>query len=495
MLMKRQLIPLLCMALLALSCTGKQETFTNPLLAGDYPDPSVMRDGDDYYMTHSSFEYQPGLTVLHSRDLIHWEPISYALHTYLGSVWAPDLCKVGDKYYIYFTVNPQRNFVVWADSPYGPWSDPIDLHVGQIDPGHLVDDEGQRWLFLSGGHRARLSDDGLSLVPGSLEKVYPGWPLPDDWIAEGMCLEGPKMKKIGRYYYYVSAEGGTAGPPTSHAVVVARSESVDGPWENSPYNPLVHTYDPADRWWSRGHGTLIDTPDGRWYVIYHSYENGFYSLGRQTLLEPVRLDDDGWFKPVKGLDVAAPMVLPLPPAPLPSAHDRLSEFRIGLEWRFFKEFNPSRATVENGVLTLQAEGSSPADAHPLLFIAGDHSYEVEVEAELSGEVTAGLVLMYDEDHFVGTAFNPHQRLSYRHAKRHRRAESDTDHLWLRLRNDGHLITYYYSEDGQNWHREPFGHDVSGYHHNTFHGFMSILPGVFAAGEGQAVFSKLTYRTL
>ena len=192
---------------------SQAQTYTNPILGGDYPDPTIMREGSDYYMTHSAFDYQPGLTVWHSRDLVNWEPISYALKTYLGSVWAPDICKYQDKYYIYFTVarNPRSNYVVWANSPYGPWSDPIDLHVGNIDPCHVVGEDGSRWLFMSGGKRVRLSDDGLSIVRGTEEVVYKGWPIPADWITEGFALEGPKLRRIGKYYYYMNAEGGTWG--------------------------------------------------------------------------------------------------------------------------------------------------------------------------------------------------------------------------------------------------------------------------------------------
>ena len=130
--------------------------YLNPILQGDYADPSIMRDGSDYYMTHSSFDYMPGLTVLHSKDQVNWEPVSFVLKEYLGSVWAPDILKHGDKYYIYFTVAgaPKGgNYVVWADSPYGPWSEPINLNVKHIDPGHAVGEDGTRWLFLSGGHR------------------------------------------------------------------------------------------------------------------------------------------------------------------------------------------------------------------------------------------------------------------------------------------------------------------------------------------------------
>ena len=141
-----------------MSIPGGAQTFTNPILGGDYPDPTIMREGEDYYMTHSAFDYQPGLTVFHSRDLIHWQTISYALKTYLGSVWAPDICKYKDLYYIYFTVatQPRSNYVVWARSPKGPWSDPINLHVRNIDPCHVVGEDGSRWLFMSAGKRVRL---------------------------------------------------------------------------------------------------------------------------------------------------------------------------------------------------------------------------------------------------------------------------------------------------------------------------------------------------
>ena len=99
---------------------SQAEVYHNPILGGDYPDPTIMREGDDYYMTHSAFDYQPGLTVFHSRDLVHWKPISHALNTYLGSVWAPDITKYKDKYYIYFTVafpKGRKNYVTYSTSP------------------------------------------------------------------------------------------------------------------------------------------------------------------------------------------------------------------------------------------------------------------------------------------------------------------------------------------------------------------------------------------
>ena len=161
---------------------AEKSYYMNPILGGDYPDPTIVRDGNDYYMTHSAFNYLPGLTIFHSKDLVRWEPISVALVRYLGSVWAPDICKYKDKYYIYFTVSQGKddfsNHVVYADSPEGPWSEPVNLNIDRwIDPCHVVDEStGQRWLFLSGGHRVKLSENGLS-ANGKLEKVYDGWEI------------------------------------------------------------------------------------------------------------------------------------------------------------------------------------------------------------------------------------------------------------------------------------------------------------------------------
>ena len=127
-------------------------TFLNPVLAGDRPDPSVLKDGDDYYLTLSSFTAYPGLPVWHSRDLINWQPIGHAITKNVGSIWAPDLVKHQGRYYIYFparvggTESPRRsNFVVWADDIRGPWSEPIDIGLpGHIDPGHAVGEDGKR---------------------------------------------------------------------------------------------------------------------------------------------------------------------------------------------------------------------------------------------------------------------------------------------------------------------------------------------------------------
>jgi beta-xylosidase len=173
--------------------------YTNPILAGDYPDPSILRVGNVYYMTHSSFTYTPGLLIWRSQDLVNWIPVTHALKKYVGNVYAPDfICHQG-RFYIYFPAGP-TNWVVTASSPEGPWSDPVDLKVPHIDPGHVVDREGNRWLFLSQGKMVSLSPDGLS-VSGLLQDGYEGWPIPPDWNIGNYALESPKLLFHNNFYF------------------------------------------------------------------------------------------------------------------------------------------------------------------------------------------------------------------------------------------------------------------------------------------------------
>ncbi|MGN6504011.1 MAG: family 43 glycosylhydrolase, partial [Tepidisphaeraceae bacterium] len=351
-------------------------TFTNPILAGDYADPSIIRVGDVYYMTHSSFPYGPGLLLWQSKNLVDWQPIVRALRIYDGDVWAPELVHHNRRFYIYYPTGG-KNHVIWADSIEGPWSDPIDLHVGHIDPGHVVASDGTRYLHLSGGHLVQLTDDGLATV-GEVKKVYDGWPVPAEWRIEGNCLESPKLIFRDGYYHLISAQGGTAGPSTSHMIVHARSRQIDGPWENSPLNPILRTKRREDHWWSRGHGTLIDTPAGDAYIVYHAYERGYQTLGRQVLLQPVTWTQDGWLR-VEG-DPSRPIAAP-PGERLPHGLTRSDDFAtpaLGLQWQFWAGTGQGRVQIEQGTLRMTGAGESPADCSPMVCMAADHAYEVEV---------------------------------------------------------------------------------------------------------------------
>lgn len=147
------LIALTALAVLFAACSpapvsqleGEASAGTGPavILTGDFPDPTVVRDGSTYYMTHSSFDRVPGLLIWRSSDLYSWEPLTHALRRHVGTVWAPDLIKHGDLFYLYFPAGG-TNWVTTAATPEGPWSEPIDLDVGGIDPGHVAGADGRR---------------------------------------------------------------------------------------------------------------------------------------------------------------------------------------------------------------------------------------------------------------------------------------------------------------------------------------------------------------
>lgn len=486
-------------------------TFLNPIMAGDHPDPTILKDGDDYYMTFSTFEAYPGLVLWHSRDLINWQPLSAALTRNIGSVWAPELTRHNGRYFLYIptkkTSAPESrttSWVIWADHIDGPWSDPIDLNLpDHIDPGHAVGEDGSRWLFLSGGDRIRLSDDGLSTV-GKVEHVYDPWRYPDqwpnDWDVESFSPEGPKITRHGDYFYLITAVGGTAGPPTGHMVIAARSRSIHGPWQHHPRNPLVRTLTADEKWWSRGHATLVEGPKGDWWGVYHGYENGFWTLGRQALLAPVTWAKDGWFD-FGGGDLSAPIKAPsvLSKGPHGQAlSDDFSTDRFGRQWHFF---NPapdegSRLKRAGGVLHLTARGDAPGTTSPLLCIVGDQAYEFECKIEIDEGTTAGLLLFYDHKLYCGLGFDPSKFVTHQYGiERGRPAHDYARSLYMRVRNNRHIVSLYTSSDGANWQRFNRGMEVSGYHHNVRGGFHMLKPGLYAAGAGEARFSGFTYRAL
>lgn len=483
-------------------------SFLNPVFSGDRPDPTILKDGDDYWMTFSSFDSYPGIVVWHSRDLVNWAPVGPALTTPVGSVWACDIAKHGSRYFIYFPARtPERrsNYVVHAKSMRGPWSEPIDLNLPRhIDPGHIVGEDGKRYLFLSGGDRVRLRDDGLA-TDGAIEHVYDPWRYPDDWVVESFSPEGPKVLRHGEYFYMVTAVGGTAGPPTGHMVIAARSKSIHGPWENCPHNPLVRTTDVREKWWSRGHATLFEGPDQNWWSVYHGYENGYWTLGRQTLLDRIEWTDDGWFRYLGGdLSRSQPKPRKNSVGDKPQPHhialsDDFSADKFGVQWAFY---NPganekSRVSYEGGALTMLGKGDSPANCSPITCIVGDQAYRCEVEIEVEGEATGGVLFYYNKRMYCGLGFNEKQLVRHRTAIDAPRGKPAGvgRRMFIRFENNQHIVTFHTSPDGVKWTKFDTQMEVSGYHHNVAYDFLSLRPGLYAAGNGKVKFRNFRYQAI
>lgn len=467
--------------------------YLNPIFAGEYPDPSILRDGSDYYMTHTSLNNYPGLLIWHSTDLVNWKPVAHALNKNIGEIWAPELTKYKGKYYIYFPArNSRSTMVVTADQITGPWSDPVELKVSFIDPGHIVGSDGKRYLYFSDGNIVQLSDDGLSTV-GKVRSVYEGWKYPATWLTECFCLESPKLFRRGKYFYLMSAQGGTAGPPTSHMAVVARSKSVFGPWENSPYNPVVHTYDYSEKWWSKGHATLVDSQNGEWWIVYHAFLNNFRTLGRMTLLEPVEWTPDGWFRIKPGSDPSKPIRMPEVKR---IANEPLSESVIGFsvfDWHAYEKFDFARYEMTTESLTIQAKGISPSDSDPFQFTPGHQAYSTVIKIDTKAGATAGFMLWYSPVFYRGLSITA-DSISYMSEKRISAvaAINPGSAVYLKIINDHQTLALYYSFDGTHWTNVWESADISPYTGNLLGNFRTLKIAVCAYGNGSVRFSGFDY---
>lgn len=469
------------------------QTYRNPIMGGDHPDASPIRVGNSFYLTHSSFDYAPGLLIWHSSDLVNWRPVAAALRRYYGSVWAPYLCEYDQRFYIYFPCN-NRLFVVHADHPESQWSEPVDLGISAIDPAHIAEN-GRRFLYMNGGQMAELTPDGLH-VKTAPHAVFQPWPIPATTRIECTCLEAPKLLEHNGMFYLTVAEGGTGGPATSHSVISARSRHAEGPWEFSPYNPIVHTQSRTDRWLSVGHGRLVDTPEAKWYMTVHSYENGYRTLGRQLLLLPVEWTDDGWFR-VKP-EIAADSEIPMPvmgsrQEAFLDPSDPFSAPELGLQWGFWRDYDSKRFQTGNGLLRLSASGKSLQDTSVLTTPVGGHSYTIEADVEIEPECEAGLLLFYNPDHAVGITLSP-EGIKVRLANGFIPNEHDKviTRATLRIVNDDQEVDFYFRLPGQPWQRREESAEISGMHHNVLGGFLDVRPALCAWGSGNALFRNFQY---
>lgn len=461
-------------------------TTAKPLLIGNWADPTILKDGDDYFLTHSSFEFQPGLLVWHSTDLRSWKPISRAVVNQAGSIWAPDIIKHESRYYIYYPAAGE-NWVVTADSPYGPWSEARAIGANRIDPGHVIGPDGRRYIHLSGGRMVEMSDDGLR-AETEPRQIYEGWPIPEDWAIECFCLESPKVLFRDGWYHLTSAQGGTVGPSTSHMVVSARSRTPVGPWENSPYNPIIRTWSRSEPWWSKGHGTVVEGPEEQWYCVLHGIMNGFRTLGRPTLIEPIEWTEDRWYRVREGWPAGwdRPVKAEMPMS------DRFESSDLGIQWQFHRHYDPERFAAGGGELRLDGFGESAGESRPLAMMPMHRAYELEAELELDGGATAGLMLFASPDDHIGLGLGADGVLrrvqkGYRRYRNTDEPELGRRVVRLRIVNDKQDVRFYYQDGDSAWRILQPSMEVScgG----------ALRAAMFAHGRGAARFRDFRYTAL
>ncbi len=293
-------------------------TYLNPILAGYYPDPSVCRVGDDFYLLNSTFAFFPGIPVFHSRDLVNWRQIGSVIDRptqlkYDGlpitqGIYAPALSYRAGVFYVTCTmVQAGGNFLMTATNPAGPWSDPVWLDFEGIDPSLFFDDDGRAWMINNGppegpplyqGHRAiwiQEFDAAAKKLVRPRKVIVNGGVKPAD---KPIWIEGPHIFKKDGWYYLCCAEGGTS---LQHSQVILRSKSVAGPflpWEKNPIltqRDLDGTVPHAVT--CTGHAQLVVGPDGNWWATFlacRPFAGEYWLTGRETFLLPVKWTDDGW---------------------------------------------------------------------------------------------------------------------------------------------------------------------------------------------------------
>ncbi len=280
-----------------------EELYHNPIRRGMHPDPSIVRVGEDYYMVNSTFVFFPCIPVSHSRDLIHWQVIGYAITNSQWArlkgleggrgYWAPDISYYEGRFYITATYRlnegglPQRlQMVTSAERPEGPYCEPVFLEEEGIDPSIFTDLDGRRYMLLNRGARIfEISRDGKKIL--SEPKLL--------WYGQNKkASEGPHMIYKDGYYYLFMAEGGTG---RGHRITVARSRELMGVYESCPYNPILRQWDEKRLIQCSGHGMPVETQNGDWYMVYLCSRislSGYGILGRETCLDPIEWTADGW---------------------------------------------------------------------------------------------------------------------------------------------------------------------------------------------------------
>ena len=445
--------------LFALPVFSQSSQFLNPILPGGHPDPSICRVGDAYYIVNSSFEYFPALPIHKSTDLVNWELIGYGLDRpeqgsgavnlldvqQNGGIHAPTIRHHKGIFYIIVTnvyspaegkPGEMTNFIITATDPAGPWSDPhVISGAPGIDPDLFFDDDGK--VYFVGTHAVdNPNENGIGEIwvqeldlnlwqlTGIRHSVWKG-------ACGGCCVEGPHMYKYKGNYYLMVAEGGTS---YNHAVMIAVSDSISGPYESNPRNPILTSRHLSLNNWvhSTGHADLVELDDGRWFMVALGIRNdkdGISNMGRETYLMPVIWEpitvrweevSAGNWQPLKyDFPVVAPETgkvdryTPLPYLEKPQRYndtfsDAFNADKLKLEWNFRRVPLPKlyslQANKDHLRLFLQPQTFALRERYGVMgFRQKESDFEFSVKMVFTSKTDfeeAGVSIFQQDDNFI-----------------------------------------------------------------------------------------------
>lgn len=396
--------------------------YTNPVIPGFYPDPSICKANGKYYMVCSTFHYFPGVPLFESEDLVNWTQIGHVLTTdnqlplrgqsVSGGIYAPTIRYNNGRFYMVTTNfaygkdgEPMGNFYVWTDDIYGHWSDPIRVEQGGIDPSLYFEDG--KCYFMSNGD----DDEGVSGITQCEIDIETGKKLtPSKCIyngAGGRYIESPHLYKFGNEYYIMVAEGGTE---YGHMVVYAKGSTPYGPFENYPANPVLTNRNLGGYVIQGcGHADLVTDDNGQVWMVHLGFRQidrwlPFHITGREVYLVPVTFREDGWFE--AGVNGITPVEIETNRIPNTIVQKRklietFANTELGKEWVFLR--NPDKSLYEF------------TDEHVRIKPTSLHIYDTELspsfigirQREMNGDIDctvsldngeAGLTLYMSEDH-------------------------------------------------------------------------------------------------
>ena len=475
----------------------RRATYSNPVEAGDFPDPSVTRVGQDFYASATTSEWGPEFPILHSRDLVNWEVIGAVFQRRpvwaTGSFWAPEISQYRGRFFVYYVGRkkggPLCVAVATAARPQGPYADHGPLvcqEVGSIDPFPATDENGARYLLWKEDGNSvsrptpiwaqRLSEDGTRLVGERRELIHndQAWEK-HPTLPFGNLVEGPSVVRRNGWFYLFYSGNFCCGRECDYALGVARSRRLLGPWEKNPRNPILAG---NDAWKCPGHGTVIEDARGRYFLLYHAYQpKDFVYVGRQALLDEVKWGADGWPTINEGRGPSARAASPFGARDAKTEYSFFDDFtepelRPGWQW---PQSNVPDFRVGRGSLlltpTVDASDNPTAAVLARTTTTGDYVATAVVDLQDMREgVTAGLAAYGDAENALGLSIG-HGVISVWLCEKNacrsvargglvgfagRRGRAV--HLRMTAR-EGHLYRFATSSDGRTW--QELGGEIDG----------------------------------
>ncbi|SDY93772.1 alpha-N-arabinofuranosidase [Evansella caseinilytica] len=504
-----------------------KNTFKNPILPGFYPDPSICRVKDDYYLITSTFEYFPGVPIFHSKDLVNWRQIGHVLDrpSQLNldgtpcsrGIYAPTIRYHDGMFYMITTFvesshGARRNFYVTAENPEGPWSDPHWLEDAPgIDSSLFFDDDGKVYFTAnrvppSGQQYPKHMEIYLQeLDLTSKQLIGKKFSLWDGALKQIHAQEAPHLYKKDGYYYLMIAEGGTG---FTHSVTIARSRSIAGPYEVCKTNPiLTHRHLGRDYPITNvGHADIVETGAGEWWMVClasRPYGGPFRNLGRETFLVPF-IWENGWpvINPGKGIVESEAIKPQLPEKRWPRhpACDHFDTIELAYIWNFIRTPRDDfwSLTERPGYLRLKTKPETIMEETNPSFVGRRQQHlnfsartVMDFQPQAEGEC-AGIVLLQNSDYqfrmeYIQIAGNHILRLVKREGGKETvlaSRETAVAKLYLKVEAAGQAYDFYVAEEPERWEVLMTGVDGTILSTDVAGGFVGAYIGMYTSSNGK-----------